>query len=274
MRYFSALFAITLLISLFTIPTDTSAKQIISQAQCQYGGCPSYSFNGCSYDFIPDVAIIKAGIALEGMKPTKARDELAKRLKQLKSYIADIKGATVVTKGTIRATNGTIRHPKEMVGKYILGEKIDILVPLSTDIDELLENLQSLGVNKIGNDWHSGRNYSGVRPLVLYSSNNFEETMETIIKDCKKETWENWCKYRTGQHMAYCRVKFSEIEENLLVTNFNIRGPQIYENNSFNNFYFNYPQDLNRTRNILFQSSEKVNFKGNLSIQLVPFFIK
>jgi len=275
MRYFSAFLAITLFLASFlTLPTDASARKILTQAQCQYGGCPSYSFNGCSFDFTPTRAIIKAGIALEGMKPTKARDELAKRLKKLRSYISDMKGAKIVNKGTIRATNGTVRHPKEMIGKYMLGEKIDILVPINTDIDELLENLQSLGVNKIGDDWHTGRNYSGIRPLVLYSSGDFSQTVKNIEKSCKKEAWENWCKYRTGQHMAYCNTPFAEIEENLLITNFNIRGPQVYENNSLNNFYFNYPQDLNRAKNILFQGSEKINFKGNMSIQLVPFFVK
>ncbi len=255
------------------IPTSHTSAPSGIYPSCQYGNCPSYSHNNCTMEIIPTQAVIHAGIVVENQKPIIARHKLDTALEKIEHYFKDIEAATLERKGTIRATNGSIRDKSTLEQQYVLGEQLLIRLSPKSNIDEIIENLSQLGINRFGIDWITGSNYSGLRPLVMYTTENLLDSLNTQSENCKVEAWKAWCNTRSGNHIAYCGQPIDKILPYLNITNFYVNGPQIFENRNYTNFNMRHPWDKNRLENIYFRTDDTQAIRGNMNIQLVPFLM-
>ncbi len=252
-----------------------ATASIMPAPSCQYGGCPSFSANNCSHDITPDIAVIQGGVVIEGLKPVAAKKKLDETLAKLEGELKDIDNARFSRLGTIRAAMGNKQHSLE---QYVIGERLEIELPVNADIDNVLEKLPDWGVNRFGDKWHQGRYNKNLHPVVLYKASNLPAEVNKFAESCKAQGWETLCRQnKYGLNAHYCSLPFEKIKENLNITYGYINnGPAVIDHNgNRNNMNIQYPWNEKQLRNIKFiEGGKTLTIRGQVNGQFVPFIGK
>jgi len=246
---------------------------------CQYGNCPSFSYNSCSSNFSADTYVIQGGSVIAGKKPKESKVQLDTQLEDLTSYLKDQHpDAKLIRKGTVRLSSQNRgkynfkNQVESVLTNYTVGEKLEIEVPADADIDVILEDIVTKGFNRIGTQWAQGRNNSNLQPVIFYRTSDLRKTFDNHASTCMKQAWTQWCKQQPqGNHQMYCHADYAEVEKHLNIQYMYVNGPQITRNNNRSStLNIQYPWSAQNFDDVLFSGGEDVNLTGNLTIQLSP----
>ena len=154
-----------------------------------------YSLNGsCTAVIQPDIAVIAGGISAGGLKPTDAVRQLEKQLAAVSDYVQSQHGHLVLMErvrslrspGTGNGGNDDNEAPAEIV------QRIHVELPAQAMVDEILDHLIQLGLDRYGDSLPLGR--SRQRSVVVYFRfSNLESSLFELRQSCIQAAWKKQC---------------------------------------------------------------------------------
>ena len=164
----------------------------------------------CSGDVRPDRAGIVGGITAESLKPAEARDQIEKQLAQIKKHVAK-RGGTVHLMERVRAVRGMPRDARNVKMDqlpFVVIQRLEAEFPVRVDIDEVLEGLLQLGLDRYGRDFRLNSGDMSPKVVVRYRFSNLPATLEEIHQQCKAAALKQWCETNTpaGEHRTCTRA--------------------------------------------------------------------
>ncbi len=151
----------------------------------------------CEGSLAPDQVVISAGLAVESHRPIQGRDVLQKRLDELQGMVKE-RGGAVVRLEKVRLIQKLARHNKHKGTKklpYLILQRLEFVFPTKTDVDEVLERLLELGVDRFGKTISPHKRNSNHQVVVYYRFSNLVEQLDRIREDCTQQVVMKWCQH-------------------------------------------------------------------------------
>lgn len=135
------------------------------------------------------------GITAKSLKPLEARKQMDPQLAEIKKYVAN-QGGTVLVMERVRAVRGTqndTRNVKMDKLPFVLIQRLEAEFPIGVDIDDALERLLQLGLDRYGRNFHLNSGDISPRIVVRYRFSNPMAMVKKIHEQCKIQALQQWC---------------------------------------------------------------------------------
>ena len=188
-----------LLLSLiiFACTADSNAQQKISigPGHIAVADNQTEAFQISCSDSLPvNRLVISGGVSAESVSPKDSSEQLNKQLAAMRSFV-ESKGGKLMEKERLRSarnpeksSDGSSKQP------LIQMQRIEAEFPLSVNIDEAIERLLKLGMDRYGKeagvDAHTARDY---RNLTTYRIAKQEEALSTAVSRCLQQEAARFC---------------------------------------------------------------------------------
>lgn len=148
----------------------------------------------CSETIKPNRLVISGGISASSVRPKQGSDQIEQQLALIRAYIKSKQGL-LIEKERLRAA----RNPEgnsDGVAKlpFIQVQRIEIEFPTSVDVDEILERLLKIGMDRYGKDsvieGYATREF---KTLTSYRFSNVEEILLGIRGRCIRQAAQKLC---------------------------------------------------------------------------------
>lgn len=155
----------------------------------------------CSGDVRPDRVRVVGGITAESLKPTAARNQIDKQLVEIKKHVAK-RGGTVHVMERVRAVRGVPRDTRNIKMDrlpFMVIQRLEAEFPVDVDIDDVLEELLQLGLDRYGRDFRLNSGDISPKVVVRFRFSNLTATLKKIHKQCKARALQQWCETNTPE---------------------------------------------------------------------------
>ncbi len=148
----------------------------------------------CSGTIKPDRLVVSGGVSAESVRPKDGSEQIGKQLVAIRSYV-DGKGGKLIERERLRAARNP-QQEREAAARmpFIQLQRIEAEFPLTIDVDEVLERLLKLGMDRYGKDaaieGHSSREF---KVLTSYRFTNLEESMRALLSRCIRVEAQKLC---------------------------------------------------------------------------------
>lgn len=160
----------------------------------------------CSGEVKPDHASIVGGVTAESLKPAEAREQIERQLAEIQKYVTQ-RGGTVHVMERVRAVRGIPRDARNVTMDqlpFVMIQRLEMDFPLGIDIDETLERLLQLGLDRYGRNVRLNSQDTTPTVVVRYRFSDLTATLKGIHQQCKAAALKQWCETNTpaGEHQA------------------------------------------------------------------------
>lgn len=216
----------------------------------------------CEGTMSPDQVVISAGLSVESAKPIQGRDALQNQLDEIQGVVKD-RGGSVVVLEKVRLIR-KLAQPSNRKHKlpYLILQRLEFVFPTSVDIDEVLERLLELGVDRFGKTISPNKTNSNHQVVVYYRFSNLVELLNGIRKDCTVQAVMKWCQHDSPEFpLPECLETGTDLESRFSTISFQLSSqPVMVQGYRSNALSFSYPWQPKRLN--------KVELFGNISLKL------
>ena len=215
----------------------------------------------CEAELRPAKAVIAGGVAVSALKPSSAVDQLEKQMALIRDYVRQNQGKLkelervrmVHTEGSV---NGQPRDPS-----FQLAQRIRAEFPADAPMDEILEHLMELGLDRFGDNMSAAESRQSI-VVIRYEIENFDEQLKQIRERCTTEAWKTWCSSAGAKSLS---CKGGDAPESLQLQSLTLRSTEKLMRGEG-------PTDYYRISISGYQSNQQVSppeLLGNVSLHLV-----
>jgi hypothetical protein len=147
----------------------------------------------CRGSLVPAAAVIAAGVPAEGLKPAEVQEELEKQLAAIEKLVAEHQG-TVRRLERLRAVRGAGEQAQK--SPFVALQRLEIELPVTAPLDEILDRLLLLGVDRFGGDLRLDGFDGGAKLVALYRFDRLPERLREISDRCRQDAFRAWCEQR------------------------------------------------------------------------------
>ncbi len=153
----------------------------------------------CRGTVAPSAAVVAVGMTAEGLKPADVQQQLDRQLAAV-DELAKGHGGTVRRLERLRAVRG-LEAPGQSDPKapFVVLQRLEIELPIAAPIDEILDRLLLLGVDRFGNEMKLEDQVRGAKLVALYRFDGLGERLQGILAECRKQGYRSWCDQRSSQ---------------------------------------------------------------------------
>lgn len=144
----------------------------------------------CSADYVPDRIVVHGGVSVSGVRPLDVSAQLDRVLRALETYAVSRQGIQTRHERLRGARNPQGRGGDDEASRHPFMELqvLDLEFPAGANIDEILEQMFKLGLDRYGNhlriDQYEG---DGFKSLVGYRIAGLEQRLRTQFQQCLRE---------------------------------------------------------------------------------------
>jgi hypothetical protein len=148
----------------------------------------------CSETIKPNRLVVSGGISASSVRPKQGSDQIEQQLALMRAYVKGKQGL-LIEKERLRAA----RNPEgnsDGVAKlpFIQVQRIEVDFPTSVDVDEILERLLKMGMDRYGKDSAiEGYATREFKTLTGYRFSNIEEILLGIRGRCMRQAAQKLC---------------------------------------------------------------------------------
>jgi len=166
----------------------------------------------CTGSVAPAAAVLTAGMSAEGLKPGAVQAQLEKQLAALEELVGTHRG-TLRRLELLRGVRGLDETNQK--APYVVLQRLEIELPLSAPLDDVLERLLLLGIDRFGSDM--GLDWSGRAPrlVAVYRFDRLEEQLRAVHAGCRSQAFRSWCEEHSAELPVSVRPGCSDILEQL-----------------------------------------------------------
>lgn len=176
----------------------------------------------CEAELLPATAVVSGGVAVSALKPSSAVDQLDKQMALIRDYVRKSQGKLkelervrmVHTEGSV---NGQPRDPS-----FQLMQRIRAEFPADTPMDNVLEQLMELGLDRFGDNMSPPESRQSI-VVVRYEIAKFDEQLKQVRERCTIEAWKHWCLSAGAQSLS---CKAGELPESLQLQSLTLRSTE------------------------------------------------
>ena len=176
----------------------------------------------CDAELRPATAVVSGGVAVSALKPSNAADQLDKQMKLIREYVQQNQGKLkelervrmIHTEGSV---NGQPRDPS-----FQLAQRIRAEFPADAPIDNILEHLMELGLDRFGDNMSPAESRQSI-VVIRYEIENFDERLKEIRDRCTTEAWKRWCVPEVAPNLS---CKAGDLPESLQLQSLTLRSTE------------------------------------------------
>lgn len=216
----------------------------------------------CEGVISPDQVVIPAGLSVESNNPIQGRDDLQNQMEEIQGLVK-AKGGSVVVLEKVRLIR-KLDHPSNRKHNqklpYLILQRLELVFPTTVDIDEVLERLLELGVDRFGKTISPQRTNSNHQVVVYYRFSNLVELLNGVRTACTAKAVMKWCQHDSNEFpLPECLETGTDLETQFTTLSFQLMSQPVmvqgYRSNPLNFSYPWQPKKLN-----------KVELFGNVSL--------
>ena len=214
----------------------------------------------CQFSIAPTKAVIIGGIKVKALKPLTAKERLQGQVQEIKSYV-EKQGGELVLGEVLRAVAEVRDNPEP----YTTAQKFEIFLPLTADVDSILEDILKFGMNMFGKNQQLDGSGSSPQVLVFYRIENLNAAVFDGVRRCAVSALRSWCE-SNNKAADLCGMNERELAPKI--------GIQYYYLQSENRIYdSNYPQALTFSKDTPYPKngdlagSTALEVRGTVTIQ-------
>jgi hypothetical protein len=148
-------------------------------------------YGSCTGEIAPTVAIIAGGVAVDGIKPLDAADNLDKTLEAIRKYVEEKHGKLILLERVRTLKNPGPNNSSDVVAPFEVVQRLHVELPVSAPIDAILQRLLELGLDRFGETVLAA---NGRREeAVLYRIDNLDSALHEMERRCIEDAWKKWC---------------------------------------------------------------------------------
>jgi hypothetical protein len=155
---------------------------------------PDVKTLNCTETIKPDRLVISGGISAESVRPKQASDQIDLQLNAIRTYVKS-KNGVLLEKERLRAARNPERE-RDSAAKlpFIQVQRFEAEFPLSVDVDDVLERLLKMGMDRYGKDANID-SYASREYKVLTSSrfSSLGEDLKAIRTRCIHKAAKQLC---------------------------------------------------------------------------------
>lgn len=166
-------------------PASQPAQAVVLSAKNSPPRFISLQFN-CNETVKPDVVVVSGAITAKSVRPKDATDQISKQLVAMRAYVQTKGGALVELERLRAARNPDAERRDGDKLPFLQLQKIDVEFPISADIDDALEQLFKLGLDRYGKDlrvegYDSSREFKN---LTSYRIRDLDGKVQRMVQQC------------------------------------------------------------------------------------------
>ena len=224
------------------------------------GTVPFSTQTQCQFSIAPTKAVIIGGIKVKALKPLSAKERLQSQVEQIKSYVGK-QGGELIPGEVLRAVAEVRDNPEP----YTMAQRFEIHLPLTADVDSILEDILKFGMNMFGKNQQLDGSGSSPQILVFFRIENLGGAVLDGVRRCAVSALRSWCE-SNNKAGDLCGMNERELGPKI--------GIQYYYLQSENRIYDNnYPQALSFSKDTPYPKngdlggSSPLEVRGTVTIQ-------
>jgi hypothetical protein len=150
----------------------------------------------CVETLKPDRLVISGGASAESVRPKDGSDQLDKTLAAMRTYVQSKNGKLIERERLRAARNAEQERNRDNTPRmpFMQVQRFEAEFPVNADVDEALERLLKLGMDRYGKDAgldaHQGRDY---KQLTSYRFTTLDESLRGALAACVREAARSTC---------------------------------------------------------------------------------
>jgi hypothetical protein len=226
----------------------------------------------CSGEVKPDRAHIVGGITAESLKPAEAREEIERQLAEIQKYVSQ-QGGIVHVLERVRAVRGVPRDARNVRMDqlpFVVIQRLEMEFPLGIDIDEMLERLLQLGLDRYGRNVRLNSQDTTPKVVVRYRFSDLTATLKGIHQQCKTQALQHWCEMSTpaAEHEA-CTRALNRISRRFITQSLMLQsGPVLGEHGQSTLVQISYPWNEAQLSTIELVGDVPLRLHGSITVKL------
>jgi hypothetical protein len=177
-------------------------------------------YGSCTGEVAPTVAIIAGGVAVYGIKPVDAADNLDKQLDAIRKYVEENHGKLVLLERVRTLKNPAFNGSSDTGPPFEIVQRLHVELPVSAPVDAVLQRLLELGLDRFGETVLATNNRR--EEAVLFRIGNLDSALHEMQNRCIGDAWKNWC--ATDSATTVC--KSGAPPSNFQLANFSARSDE------------------------------------------------
>lgn len=174
--------------------SSSLAGKILTGPNTQLNSAYDFQSLACNDQLLPNRLVIIGGISAESVRPKDGSDQLDKQMAAIRSYV-ESKGGSLLEKERLRAArNPEKSNDAQSKFPFMQVQRIEAEFPLATNVDDAIEKLLKLGMDRYGKDAgidaYSGREYKN---LSFYRIAKQDEILSDLVSRCMRKEVQKIC---------------------------------------------------------------------------------
>jgi hypothetical protein len=165
------------------------------------------------------VAIIAGGVAVYGIKPLDAADNLDKQLDAIRKYVEENRGKLVLLE-RVRTLKNPAFNGSDTGQPFEIVQRLHVELPLSAPVDAILQRLLELGLDRFGETVLAMNNRR--EEAVFFRIGNLDSALHEMEHRCTEDAWKKWC----ATDAATTACKSDAPPSNFQLANFSARSDE------------------------------------------------
>lgn len=160
------------------VPTGTSVRPPESR--------PVTHALNCAETLKPDVIVVSGGVSAKSVRPKDSTEQIDRQLAAIRAYAQSKDGKLLELERLRAARNPDNDRRDGDKSPFMQMQKIEVELPLSVDIDDAIERLLKLGLDRYGKDLRLDGNEQGrdFRTLTSYRIRDLDNKVHRMADAC------------------------------------------------------------------------------------------
>ena len=133
-----------------TAPTPATSFTRATPSQIAPAPLFAQLYGSCTGEVAPTVAIIAGGVAVQGIKPLDAADNLDKQLDAIRKYVEENHGKLILLERVRTLKNPAFNGSSDTGPPFEIVQRLHVELPVSAPVDAVLQRLLELGLDRFG----------------------------------------------------------------------------------------------------------------------------
>ena len=177
-------------------------------------------YGSCTGEVTPTVAIIAGGVAVQGIKPLDAADNLDKQLDAIRKYVEENHGKLILLERVRTLKNPAPNGSSDTAQPFEIVQRLHVELPVSAPVDAVLQHLLELGLDRFGETVLATNNRR--EEAVLFRIGNLDSALHEMEHRCIEDAWKKWC--AADEPITVC--KSDAPPSNFQLANFSARSDE------------------------------------------------
>jgi hypothetical protein len=175
----------------------------------------------CAAEVKPTVAVIAGGVAVGGLKPVDAAEDLDKQLAVIRKYVEESHGQLILLERVRTLKTPSPNAAMETDPPFQVVQRLHAEFPADAPVDAILQRLLELGFDRFGETVLNSNN-SRRENVVRYRLPDLDSKLRDMEQSCAADAWKKWCATPAAKGVS----KSDEPPPDLQMQNLSIRSTE------------------------------------------------